>query len=410
MAHKHGLTGGVEAESENSAALAKAVGHLPLVAEPAPTARATADEPCPDEPAPIDPLRGLRPADAPPTDLLVAGTVFFDMIFTGLSTPPRLGTEVFTAGLGSGPGGAANMAVAARRLGMRTALAAAFGEDVYGEYLWATLTEQEHLDLSPSRRFPGWATPVTVSMSYARDRSLVTYEESAPAPLDSIVGSPPRALACFAHLNGCSDDWVRRASAQGALVFAGVGWDPSEAWSPESLDRLDHCEALLANETEALRYTRTSDVAKAVGKLADHVPVAVVTCGKNGAYAVDHRTGETAFGAALQVEALDPTGAGDVFAAAFVLGTLAGWPLSHRLRFAGLAGALSVGHYGGSLGAPCWHDVANWRAGVRASTAPDDPLRAAFDFLDDLLPADIEPDVPRATPTIRLRVPAQRVP
>lgn len=366
------------------------------------------DLPCPDEPAPIDPLRGLRPSDAPPTDLLVAGTVFFDMIFTGLDTPPRLGTEVFTGGLGSGPGGAANMAVAARRLGMRTALAAAFGEDVYGDYLWTTLTEQEHLDLVPSRRFPGWTTPVTVSMSYERDRSMVTYEEPPPVPLDTLVGDPLPTLACYAHLGGCSEEWVARAARQGALVFAGAGWDPSEAWLPERLDRLTHCEALLTNEPEALRYTRTTNPAHAIARLAERVPVAVVTCGRDGAYALDQRTGESVYAAALQVEALDPTGAGDVFAAAFVLGTLAGWPLAYRLRLAGLAAALSVGHYGGSLGAPCWHDIAAWRARVRATTAADDPLREEFEFLDDLLPADIEPDVPRATPTIRLRVPSQR--
>ena len=57
------------------------------------------------------------------------------------------GTEVWTEGMGSGPGGIANFAVPLRRLGLRTALAAAFGPDVYGEYCWEVLGEQEGVDL-----------------------------------------------------------------------------------------------------------------------------------------------------------------------------------------------------------------------------------------------------------------------
>ena len=51
-------------------------------------------------------------------------------------------------------------------------------------------------------------------------------------------------------------------------------------------------------------------------------------------------------------EALDPTGAGDVFLAGLVLGTLRGWPLQQRLRFANLVAALSVRDFGGALAAP----------------------------------------------------------
>ena len=46
----------------------------------------------------------------------------------------------------------------------------------------------------------------------------------------------------------------------------------------------------------------------------------MVTLGAEGAYAVDSATGETAEVPALTVEALDPTGAGDVFVAGFVTG------------------------------------------------------------------------------------------
>ena len=51
--------------------------------------------------------------------------------------------------MGSCPGGVANQAIAAARLGLRTGLAAAFGDDGYGDYNWKILAGQEHVDLSP---------------------------------------------------------------------------------------------------------------------------------------------------------------------------------------------------------------------------------------------------------------------
>jgi sugar/nucleoside kinase (ribokinase family) len=72
-------------------------------------------------------------------DVVLSGTVFLDIIFTGLPRPPAPGTEVWAEGLGSCPGGIANLAVALSRLGLRTALAAAIGEDVYGDFCWEVL-------------------------------------------------------------------------------------------------------------------------------------------------------------------------------------------------------------------------------------------------------------------------------
>lgn len=76
-------------------------------------------------------------------DLFVSGTVFLDVVFTGMSSLPVRGTEIQADGMGSCPGGIANLAIAASRLGVHTSLAAAFGDDVYGDFCWSTLTEQE---------------------------------------------------------------------------------------------------------------------------------------------------------------------------------------------------------------------------------------------------------------------------
>ena len=88
--------------------------------------------------------------------------------------------------------------------------------------------------------------------------------------------------------------------------------------------------------------------------------------------------------------AYDPTGAGDCFGAAFIVGCLAGWPLGDRLRFANLCAALAVQEVGGSLAAPGWGDIADWwqRANARKERQGSQWLRR-YCFL-----ADIVRDVP----------------
>ncbi|TSB20037.1 PfkB family carbohydrate kinase [Streptomyces sp. NBC_01525] len=362
----------------------------------------------------LDPLAPLRADGDPATDVYLTGTVFLDIILTGLDSAPVRGTESWARGMGSSPGGVANMATALARLGLRTSLAAAFGDDMYGEYCWDALSHGEGIDLTYSRTIPGWHSPVTVSMAYEGERTMVSHGHEAPPPETAFDGGhapgcPPPSRACVASLvPGRHEGWLGCAAARGSRIFADVGWDDTGRWDPADLDGLQHCEAFLPNAEEAMRYTRTSDPRAAARKLAERVPLAVVTMGSEGACAVDGRTGESAEVPAIAVEALDPTGAGDIFVAGFVTGTLAAWPLADRLAFAGLTAALSVQEFGGSLAAPGWAEIVTWWQRVRADRAPaTDALRDRYAFLDAVLPAPGRCTPPaRAVPTIGFRRPA----
>jgi sugar/nucleoside kinase (ribokinase family) len=341
-----------------------------------------------------DPLAGQRSPDGPDGpefDVFVWGTVFLDIILTGLAAMPASGTEVLADGMGSCPGGIANLAIASSRLGLRTSLAAAFGDDNYADFCWRTLAEQEHVDLGRSRRFERWHTPVTVSMAVDRDRSMVTHAHPSPTSATDMIGRPPRCRAVIvelSHSDPMADPdrptWAELARKDGALVFADVGWDPSGAWSPTVLDQLASCHAFLPNAREAMAYTRTETTHDALYALADLVPLAVVTTGAEGAVAIDATTGEEARVPALRVTAIDPTGAGDVFGAGMVVGTLAGWSLDDRLAFATLCAALAVQQFGGSLAAPGWGDIADWWHDVRDGndkTSYGHSLRRRYAFL-----------------------------
>ena len=343
-------------------------------------------------------------------DVFLHGTVFLDIILTGLPALPAGGTEVWASGMGSCPGGIANLAVATSRLGLSTSLGAAFGDDAYGDFCWRTLEEQERVDLSRSRRFESWHTPVTVSMATAGDRSMVTHGHDAPLSANTLIGTPPTSRAVIVELNeaepvGSADasSWADQSAAAGALVFADVGWDPTGNWSQELLAQLGVCHAFMPNAQEAMAYTRTSNAKDALYALADLVPLAVVTNGADGSLAIDSSTSEEAHVPALRVNALDPTGAGDVFGAATVLGTLSGWPLADRLAFAGACAALAVQQFGGSLAAPGWGDIADWWSLTKAASRKDAyhaSILRRYSFLDEVIPAAPLGAVRRAQATV----------
>lgn len=339
-----------------------------------------------------------------PFDLFLNGTVFLDIVFTGLRDLPARGTELLVDGMGSCPGGIANLGIAASRLGLRTTLAAAFGDDVYGDFCWTTLADQEGVDLSLSQRFSHWHSPVTVSMVIDRDRAMVTHMHPPPVPEGELLPTVPAARIGFAHLEPEGKQWYSSAAASGMKLFADIGWDPEENWSPSVLGQLRDFHAFLPNSVEAMAYTHTDDPQDALHALAAHVPVAVVTCGGQGALGIDAITGEEEWVPALPVNAHDPTGAGDVFAAGFVLGTLHEWPLRQRLAFANLCASLSVQNIGGSLAAPGWGDIVDWLAGVRARAAAGSQTAqeqaAAYDFLWDVMPTSGRISVRRAAATI----------
>ncbi|MFD7705855.1 carbohydrate kinase family protein [Streptomyces sp. NPDC059786] len=349
----------------------------------------------------VDPLAALRGPHDPPWDVYLTGTVFLDIIFTGLGSAPVRGTESWARGMGSSPGGVANMATALARLGLRTSLAAAFGDDHYGEYCWDALSQGEGIDLSPSRTVRGWHSPVTVSMAYEGERTMVSHGHEPP-PVEPAPDHAPRARAAVASLTpGVRAPWIAEAADAGSLIFADVGWDDTGRWDLAGLADLEHCEAFLPNAEEAMRYTGAASPRAAAHALTGHVPLAVVTLGAEGAYAVDGRTGETAEVPAIAVEAMDPTGAGDVFVAGFVTGTLADWPLADRLAFAGLTAALSVQEFGGSLSAPGWSEIAAWWRRVQSVDDQDPAALRRYAFLEGLIPEVTRPwPLRRAVPTI----------
>jgi len=315
--------------------------------------------------------------------VLVVGQLFTDVVFGDLPGAPALGHEVWTSSFGAGPGGIANFALASARLGVRTALAAAVGEDAFSSMTRASLAA-EGVDLTHLVTVPGWSLPVTASLGYDDDRALVTGGTPAPLGSDELLpDGPPAAAVALVHLEEARTRWIGRAASQGTRVFADVGWDPAERWDQTLLDQLDECHAFLPNHLEAMAYTGRDSAREAARALAERVPLSVVTSGSAGVVAVDASTGEEVERPPLRVRAVDATGAGDVFGAALaVASSQPAWSLLQRIDFACLVAGVTVSRPGGASGAPRLDELADW-LGAHPEAAEPGRYHFVLDALHD---------------------------
>ncbi|MDR6689710.1 sugar/nucleoside kinase (ribokinase family) [Microbacterium sp. 1154] len=311
-------------------------------------------------------------ASGPTPRLLTAGQLFLDLVFADLASAPRLGEEHWTPAFGWGPGGIANYAIAAARLGVTTVLSADAGADPLSRLVRDRLAAEGIVD--GVREVPDWALPVTAAMNYDGDRALVTGGRPAAA-LASLLREAPVTPVAALHIDESVSAWVRERAARGTKVFADIGWDADEQWDATALDVLDGCHAFLPNEAEARAYTRTSDARSAARALAERVPLAVVTRGGRGAIAVDSAAGEEVEVDAVAIDFIDATGAGDVFGGALAAAELTAWSLRERVEFATLVAAITVSRPGGAAAAPRLDELLPW---LDAHPAAADPARFAF--------------------------------
>ncbi|MEE9555183.1 MAG: PfkB family carbohydrate kinase, partial [candidate division Zixibacteria bacterium] len=117
-------------------------------------------------------------------------------------------------------------------------------------------------------------------------------------------------------------------------------------------DLLAHVDHLVASNRFSLDFTQEVDPGKAALKLA-HMGFksVVITSGSKGCI------GATPDGYlyqqdAFKVNAVDTTGAGDVFHGGYIFGLTQGWELPRILEFASAAAALKCTRIGGRHGIP----------------------------------------------------------
>ncbi len=312
-------------------------------------------------------------ADSPQYfDLITMGRIGVDLypLQTGV---PLSRVETFGKFLG---GSAANVAVAAARLGRSTAVITRTGADPFGTYLHEALNDFGVDDrwVTPVAALP---TPVTFCEIFPPDDFPLYFYRRPKAPDLEIhtheLDLPAvRAAGIFwVTGTGLSEEPSRSATLDalaardkaGTTVFD-LDWrpmfwrDPDQA-RPHYREALRHATVAVGNldECEVATGVREPE-ACARALLAAGVELAVVKQGPKGVLAV-HRDGTRAEVPPVPVEVVNGLGAGDAFGGSLCHGLLAGWDLERTMRHANAAGALVASRLACSSAMPTPSEVAD---------------------------------------------------
>ena len=276
--------------------------------------------------------------------------------------------------------------------------------DAFGRCVLSRLRD-DGVDTTHVRIAPGYTTGIAF-VSYRSDggRDFLFHLPQAAAGLlnPNDVDVDYVASARFLHVTGSAlsiGESARQAcyKAVRACKAAGgrVSFDPNIRPELLGIDRvreicqpvLDRCDLLLPSGPEAtmlagiadqeaachgllarliegahfLEETHLFDDTRRSPNPSDGFPIVALKRGAQGStvFAVDSQAGDirTLHAPPLPVTEVDPTGAGDCYGGAFVVGLLEGWDLARIARFANVAGALAVTRQGPMEGAPWRRDV-----------------------------------------------------
>lgn len=261
--------------------------------------------------------------------------------------------ETFAKSLG---GSATNVAIAAARHGLRTAVVTATGDDPFGRFAHREL-RRLGVDDRYVATVGGLNTPVTFCEIFPPD-DFPLYFYRAPIAPDLMLANQHLDLDAISNariywstVTGLSQEPSRRShyaawEARGRapltildLDYRPMFWSNPERARAEVGRALDHVTVAVGNKEECEIAVDETDPHRAADALLERgIQLAVVKQGPRGVLA--KTPDETVEVEPYPVDVVNGLGAGDGFGGALCYGLLQGWPLERVIRFANIAGAI----------------------------------------------------------------------
>lgn len=285
-------------------------------------------------------------------DLLALGRISVDL-FAQESHASFLEPQTFVKSIGGSP---TNVAVAGARLGLRSAVVTAVGDDPLGDYALAKLASLGVRTEYVARRMGG-RTPVVLVAREDPAEPTITFLRAPGAPDTTIE---PDAVD-DATLSACRVLWMSgSALALGATAATAMQWLErrgrrphtvldldlrADLW-PDPAAATDAAERAIALSTVVIGNRAECAMAVGTGEpdeaaealLARGVSTAVVKLGADGVLLAS--ADERVVVEPVPVPVCCGSGAGDAFGGAFATGLVRGWSLARIGRVANAAGAL----------------------------------------------------------------------
>ncbi|NOL43221.1 ribokinase [Kribbella sandramycini] len=254
-----------------------------------------------------------------------------------------------------------NQAIAAARMGARTAIVGTIGADRYGDE-FLDLLAADGVDTTWVRRHPSLGTGVGLPLVLpdggnsiiivARANAAITPAE-VTAAADALTGGQVLSVQLELPVEA-SRAALQLASAAGVTTIL----TPAPA-GPVDPSLAAYVDILVPNEVEAAALTGLdcddeSQVPMIARKLAEDWDLhgCVVTLGSRGAYVLDRRGDYEERVPAHEVATIDTVGAGDAFCGSLAASLADGAELIDAVRLANAAGALSTAVNGAAASAP----------------------------------------------------------
>ena len=281
-------------------------------------------------------------------DVICIGMALADLIIRGFDPTPVSASGYVAESASLNPGGeAVNEAVAAAKLGMKTGISCALGNDPAGEIVRSEL-RKNGVDTRSVVGSP--ATPVTVMFVRADGtRKSITNQAhrfNFHPEKEPDLFTDARAVILGSLFRAPFDDpavihaVVSAAKAAGQLVLADTKLPNFRFLTLEDIrDSLPLIDWITPNEDEARHFTGKEEPEEMADVFLEYgVKNVVVKLGSRGCLLKNRETVLRL--PPEEIEAVDATGAGDNFAAGLVSEILRGAAPEEALRFANACGAI----------------------------------------------------------------------